>query len=52
MVASAVEHLNTFWVVGVVENYAGYIEVLKYSLDPQLKHTELWETAHVVKNNG
>lgn len=46
------EHLNTFWVVGVVEQYAGFVEVLKHSLDPELRHPDVWEHGVEVKNNG
>lgn len=52
MVATAIENINTFWVVGVVEQYKGFVEVLKHSLDPEQKHEELWEHAVEVKNNG
>ncbi len=52
MAQTAVDNLNTFYVVGVVEQYRGFIEVLKYSLDPGLEHPSLWETAVEVKNNG
>lgn len=52
MVTTAIENLNTFWVVGVVEQYRGFVEVLKRSMDPDQKHEELWEHAVDVKNNG
>jgi len=52
MAQTAVTNLNTFFVVGVVEQYRGFIEVLKHSLDPAVKHPSLWETAVEVKNNG
>lgn len=52
MASTAAERLNTFLVVGVVEQYRGFIEVLKYVLDPGLEHPEVWESAVAVKNNG
>ncbi|CAM9368643.1 unnamed protein product [Ascophyllum nodosum] len=52
LAASAIEHLNTFFVVGVVEQYSGFIEVLKLTLDPEVKHPELWSKAVEIKNNG
>ncbi|CAM9676137.1 unnamed protein product [Scytosiphon promiscuus] len=39
----AVRNLDAFWIVGVVEQYAGFEEVLRRSLDPGWKHEELWE---------
>lgn len=30
----AKEHLDTFWLVGVVEQYRGFITVLKNMMDP------------------
>ncbi|CAM9368263.1 unnamed protein product, partial [Ascophyllum nodosum] len=48
----AIEHLNTFFVVGVVEQYRGFIEVLKLTLDPEVKYPELWSKAVEIKNNG
>lgn len=52
MVATAIENLNEFWVVGVVEQYKGFVEVLRRTLDPGMKHGDLWEHAVEVKNNG
>lgn len=52
MAEEAVEHLNTFWVVGVVEQYAGFLEVLSRVLDPLSEYPEVWTAAHAVKNNG
>ncbi|CAM9513116.1 unnamed protein product [Pylaiella littoralis] len=49
---SAVDHLNTFYVVGVVEQYQGFIEVLKRLFDSDGEHPELWKAAVSVKNNG
>lgn len=40
---TAMENLESFWVVGVVEQYAGFEEVLKRLLDPEGKHGELWK---------
>lgn len=39
----AVRNLDTFWIVGVVEQYAGFEEVLKRSLDPRGQHQPLWD---------
>ncbi|CAM9668342.1 unnamed protein product, partial [Ectocarpus sp. 8 AP-2014] len=52
MVQTAVDHLNTFYVVGVVEQYQGFIEVLKRTLDPDESHPKLWAAAVGVKDNG
>ncbi|CAN0233370.1 unnamed protein product, partial [Ectocarpus fasciculatus] len=52
MVQTAVDHLNTFYVVGVVEQYQGFIEVLKRTLDPEEAHPKLWAAAVGVKDNG
>lgn len=52
MVQTAVDHLNTFYVVGVVEQYKGFIEVLKRTLDPDENHAKLWAAAVGVKDNG
>lgn len=30
----AKEHLDTFWLVGVIEQYEGFIAVLKHMMDP------------------
>lgn len=49
---TAVDHLNTFYIVGVVEQYQGFIEVLKRTLDPEVKHPQLWKTAVGVRDNG
>lgn len=34
---------DSFWVVGVVEQYPGFQEVLKRLLDPANKFGDLWE---------
>lgn len=52
MVSSAVDHLNTFWVVGVVEQYEGFLEVLEAVLDPLSTNSPLWRRAHLVSSNG
>lgn len=52
MVSSAVDHLNTFWVVGVVEQYEGFLEVLEAVLDPYSTNAALWRKAHLVASNG
>lgn len=39
----AMENLRRFWVVGIVEQYAGFIEVLKRLLDPERRHEALWK---------
>ena len=41
--AEAVKNMETFWVVGVVEQYAGLQEVLRRLLDPDSKYGTLWE---------
>ncbi|CAM9377067.1 unnamed protein product [Ectocarpus fasciculatus] len=43
-VSEAIENLETFWLVGVVEQYAGFEEALKLLLDPGRKHDHVWET--------
>ncbi|CBN75954.1 conserved unknown protein [Ectocarpus siliculosus] len=52
MASTAAEHLSNFWVVGVVEQYAGFVNVLQHTLDPELEHPRLWEAASEVNNNG
>ena len=32
--SEAKEHLDTFWLVGVIEQYKGFIAVLKHMMDP------------------
>ncbi|CAM9377020.1 unnamed protein product [Ectocarpus fasciculatus] len=39
----AMENLEAFWLVGVVEQYAGLQAVLKRLLDPDLRHPALWD---------
>lgn len=39
----AIENLENIWVVGVVEQYSGFEEVLKRLLDPEGKHEKLWQ---------
>ncbi|CAM9133356.1 unnamed protein product [Ectocarpus sp. 12 AP-2014] len=43
-VTEAMANLETFWLVGVVEQYAGFEEVLKLLLDPERKHDDVWQT--------
>ncbi|CAM9624712.1 unnamed protein product [Ectocarpus sp. 4 AP-2014] len=43
-VTEAITNLETFWLVGVVEQYAGFEEVLKLLLDPERKHDDVWQT--------
>ena len=41
--AEAAANMESFWVVGVVEQYAGFEEVLRRLLDPEGKYGILWE---------
>ncbi|CAB1099895.1 unnamed protein product [Ectocarpus sp. CCAP 1310/34] len=43
-VTKAIENLETFWLVGLVEQYAGFVEVLELLLDPERKHVDVWQT--------
>ncbi|CAM9311063.1 unnamed protein product, partial [Hapterophycus canaliculatus] len=52
MAQTAVDHLSSFFIVGVVEQYRGFIEALKWSLDPNIEHPRLWRAAVGVKDNG
>lgn len=53
MATSATENLQTFYVVGVVEQYEGFIEVLKHALDQEQEdHSSLWKAALEVRKNG
>eukprot|EP00903_Cladosiphon_okamuranus_P018727 g17237.t1 len=38
----AKEHLDTFWLVGVIEQYEGFFAVLKHMLDPLKSERKLW----------
>lgn len=49
---AAINNLSTFYLVGVIEQYRGFLEVLKLSLDPSVKHPDVWESAVVTKSNG
>lgn len=40
--AQALKNLERFWIVGVVEQYEGLLEVWRRSLDPGDKHGRLW----------
>lgn len=35
----AMEHLDTFWMVGVIEQYNGFIAVLKHMMDPLKRYS-------------
>lgn len=48
---AAINNLGTFWIVGVVEQYPGFLEVLKRSLDPSEKHPEHWDEYGVSQYN-
>lgn len=39
---TAIENLEAFWLVGVVENYTGFMEIFKRILDPKARHKQLW----------
>lgn len=52
MARDAAEHLGTFFVVGVVEQMEGFLEVLKMSLDPELMYPSVWTAASEVRENG
>eukprot|EP00752_Nemacystus_decipiens_P011563 g10268.t1 len=41
--AEAVRNLDSFWIVGVVEQYAGFEEVLRRILDPSNNHADVWD---------
>lgn len=47
----AIANLEKFWLVGVVEQYAGFAEVLQRLVDPLVKHSELWEKYSVRRAN-
>lgn len=38
----AAYNLNSFWLVGVVEQYHGFITVLEHLLDTKHRHPDLW----------
>lgn len=44
-------NMDTFWVVGVVEQYQGFLEVLIRLLDPKGEHAKLWKTYAVRRYN-
>lgn len=52
MVRASVEHLSTFFVVGVIEQYEGFIHVLRRTMDPGLEHPSVWEDAVKIRKNG
>lgn len=47
----ALANLDSFWLVGIVEQYAGFEDVLKRLLDPSGKQTELWKTYATSRSN-
>lgn len=51
MARDAAEHLSTFFIVGVVEQMEGFLEVLKMSLDPELMYPSVWTAASEVREN-
>lgn len=40
------QNLGEFWLVGVVEQYQGFVSVIRALLDPSDAHTDLW-TPHL-----
>eukprot|EP00903_Cladosiphon_okamuranus_P011312 g10666.t1 len=48
---TAEEHLSTFFLVGVVEQYEGFIHVLRQTMDPELEHPSIWQEALEIRNN-
>lgn len=50
-VIMAIKNMETFWVVGVVEQYPGFEAVLMRLLDPEQKHGELWNAYAVTQYN-
>lgn len=49
---NAIQHLETFWVVGVVEQYDGLLEVLHRLMDPYNFFPDLWKESHTRKENS
>eukprot|EP00752_Nemacystus_decipiens_P018618 g16693.t1 len=47
----AMEHLDTFWLVGVIEQYKGFLAVLKHMMDPLKSERKLWQRYAVGKYN-
>lgn len=44
-------NMNSFWLVGVVEQYAGFISVLSVLLDTSDRNWEIWENHLTSKSN-
>lgn len=45
-------NLQTFWLVGVVEQYTGFVSVMRALLDPSNVHADLWEPHFEKKLNA
>lgn len=45
-------NLRTFWLVGVVEQYKGFVSVLRALLDPSDVHDDLWKPHLAQKLNA
>lgn len=53
MTETAIAHLGTFFVVGVVEQYEGFINVLGATLNSGVEDPSSWTQASArVKNNA
>ncbi|CAB1099897.1 unnamed protein product [Ectocarpus sp. CCAP 1310/34] len=50
--AQALKNLERFWIVGVVEQYTGLLEVWRRSLDPENKHGRLWNKYAAMQFNS
>ncbi|CAM9176307.1 unnamed protein product, partial [Hapterophycus canaliculatus] len=48
----AAKNLNSFWLVGVMEQYAGFISVIRALLDPSEVHADLWRPHFKKKLNA
>eukprot|EP00752_Nemacystus_decipiens_P011565 g10270.t1 len=48
----AIRNLETFWIVGVVEQYRGFERVLQASIDPIGNHAGLWNRYAEVQYNS
>lgn len=48
---NAVENLQSCWLVGVVEQYAGLLEVLRRLIDPGDDYPLLWQESHGRQEN-
>eukprot|EP00904_Undaria_pinnatifida_P010711 jgi/Undpi1/6770/HiC_scaffold_21.g09249.m1 len=49
---AAMRNLDTFWLVGVVEQYGGFMAVLQGMMDPSKRHRALWKNYSVEKYNA